>query len=146
MSLISCVSHCVHIVLHVPCSSDEFVLHTDASGLGLGCVQNVVRDEKTLPVAFFNHQLRGAEARYSATELEVLAIVVSVKHFVHYLYGCHFTVFTDHHPLTALLSSKVLNRTVQGMVLKLQEYSMEIQYREGKDNDNADGLSRQAWD
>jgi len=46
-----------------------------------------------------------------------------VKNFIKYLYGCHFLVFTDHRPLTALLSSRVLNRRLQGMVLKLLEFS-----------------------
>ena len=72
-------------------------------------------------------------------------MVASVQHFVHYLYGCNFVVMTYHCPLTALLTSKVLNRRLQGMVLKLLEFDITIMYREGKNNDNADGLSRQAW-
>ena len=44
--------------------------------------------------------------RYSATELEALAVCESVKHFSHFLYGATFTVLTDHKPLTALLTSK----------------------------------------
>ena len=54
-------------------------------------------------MAFYSRQLRGAETRHSATELEALAVVASVQHFVHYLYGCNFVVMTDHRPLTALI-------------------------------------------
>ena len=138
-------SLCNFCVLNVPCSHDKFILHTDASGRGIGSVLNVFRDGEALPVAFYSRQLRGAETRYSATELEALAVVSSVQHFVHYLYGCNFVVMTDHRPLTALLTSKVLNRRLQGMVFKLLEFDITIMYREGKNNDNADGLSRQAW-
>ena len=31
------------------------------------------------------------------------------------------------------------------MALKLMEFDVVIQYRQGEENDNADGLSRQAW-
>ena len=66
-------------------ASDRFLLHTDASGLGVGCVLNVCRDGEILPAAFYSHQLQGAEVRYSATELEALTVVESIKHFLHYL-------------------------------------------------------------
>ena len=49
---------------------------------------------------------------------------------------------TDHRPLMALLTSKVLNRRLQGMVFKLLEFDITIMYGEGKNNENADGLSR----
>ena len=72
-------------------------------------------------------------------------MVASVQHFVHYLYGCNLLVMTDHRPLTALFTSKVLNRCLQEMVFKLLEFDITIMYREGKNHENADSLSRQAW-
>ena len=95
-------------------------------------------------MAFYSRQLRGAEQRYSATELEGLAIYCSVMYFAHFLYGHTFTVFTDHKALVALRTSKVLNRRLQGWTLKLQGFDFEVIYRQGKLNGNADGLSRQA--
>ena len=138
-------SLCNFCVLNVPCSYDKFILHTDASGRGIGSVLNVFRDGETLPVVFYSRQLRGAETRYSATKLEALAVVSSVQHFVHYLYSCNLVVLTDHRPLMALFTSKVLNRRLQGMLFKLLEFDITIMYRKGKNNENADGLSRQAW-
>ena len=64
--------------LTIPNVSDSFRLHTDASGAGLGTVLSVVHSEEELPVAFFSKQLQGAEFRYSATELECLAVVVAI--------------------------------------------------------------------
>ncbi len=40
----------------------------------------VDREGEKLPVAFFSRQLRGNQCRYSAQELECLAVVESVKH------------------------------------------------------------------
>ncbi len=74
------VSLCYRCILHVP-SSDMLVVHTDASCRGIGGVLNVCRDGDILPVAFFSQQIRGAEHRYSATELEALAVVQTVNHF-----------------------------------------------------------------
>ena len=71
----------------LPAPGDEFVLQTDASLLGVGSVLNIVRIQEELPVAYFARQLRKAEKSYSATELEVLAVVESIKQFSPCLYG-----------------------------------------------------------
>ena len=74
-----------------------------------------------------------------------MAIVAAVNHFLPLLYGKKFTVVTDHKPLTALMSSKTLNKRLQGWALKLSEHNFDIVYRAGDLNGNADVLSRQAW-
>ena len=53
------------------------MLQTDVSGKGLSVMLSV-RDGVKLPVAFYSWQLREAETRYSASELECLAVVDSV--------------------------------------------------------------------
>ncbi len=111
----------------------------------LGAVLNVIRGDEVLPVAFWSRQLRGAEVNFSITELESLAIVASVEYFLGYLYGRSFTVVTDYKPCVSLLSSTHLNRRLRSMALKLQEFNVKIVYRQGKENGNADALSRQLW-
>ena len=58
----NCISKslCHHTKLTIPLPTDTFTLHTDASGIGVGAVLNVVRDHCELPVSFFSRQLRGA--------------------------------------------------------------------------------------
>ena len=132
-------------MLTIPSQEDCFVLHSDASGLGVGATLNVVREGVELPVAFFSRQLQGAEKRYSATELEALAIFKAINFFDHFLFGQTFTVYTDHKALVSLLKSKRLNKRLYGWMLKLLEFSFKIVYKPGRDNLDADGLSRQAW-
>ena len=132
-------------VLTIPSQEDCFCIHTDASGAGVGATLNVVRKGVELPVAFYSKQLQGAEKRYSATELEGLAVFRAVNYFDHFLFGQKFTVYTDHKALVYLLKSKRLNRRLYGWLLKLQEFDMEIIYKPGKENADADALSRQAW-
>lgn len=72
---------CEVCCLHVPVGGDVFMLQTGASGSGVGGVLNVIRKGEVLPVGFYARQIRGAERRYSATELEILAIVLTVLYF-----------------------------------------------------------------
>ena len=134
------------VLLTVPTQQDTFVLHTDASGRGIGATLNVVREGRKLPVAFFSKQLQGAQHRYSATELEGLAVFKSIHFFAHYLFGCRFVVLTDHKALVSFLHSRLLNRRLHGWILQLLQFDFEIQYRPGLENCDADALSRQAWD
>ena len=96
-------------------------------------------------MGFFSKQLQGAEKRYSATELEGLAIFRAVLYYAHFLYGREFTIITDHKALVQMMTGKALNRRVHGWALKLQDFSFKVVYCKGSKNGNADGLSRQAW-
>ena len=136
---------CDVCVLTIPSPEDCFSLNTDASGLGIGATLNVHRDGIEKPVAFFSRQLQGAQRRYSATELEGLAVFKAIYFFDHFLYGRNFKVYTDHQALVSLLRSKRLNKRLQGWVLKLMEFDFEVIYRPGSKNGDAHCLSRQAW-
>ena len=132
-------------ILFLPTASDVFVLQTDASGKGVGAVLSVCRDGEELPVGYFSRKLKPAEKNYSATELECLAVVQAIDYFAAHLIGRPFTVETDHRALQYFHSSRHLNGRLTRWALKLQSYTFTIRYRSGKSNQNADGLSRQAW-
>ncbi len=87
------VSSLCHLsILHIPLSSDSFLLQTDTSYFCISGCLSVCRDNQELPVAFYSRQLRDAETRYSISEIECLAAVESIKHFLVYLDGRHFTL------------------------------------------------------
>ena len=132
--------------LTVPTQEDVFTLHNDASGAGIGATLNVTREDKERPVAYYSKQLQGAQHNYSATELEGLAVFKSIHFFSHYLFGCRFTVVTDHKALVSFLHSRTLNRRLHGWLLQLLQFDFVIVYRPGRENLDADALSRQAWD
>ena len=133
---------CSMPLLTLPVPSDSFVLQTDASGVGLGAVLNVTRENELYPVAFHSRKLQPREQRYSASELECLAVVDAVTHFGCYLIPQPFLVETDHKALTYLMTAKHHNGRLARWALQLQPYTFTIQYRAGKDNINADILSR----
>ncbi len=137
-----CNQLCDSVCLCVPCVSDVFMLESDASSTGVGAVLSVVRKDENVPVAFFSKQLRGAQTRYSAQELEGLGVFEAIRHFAYFLYGRKFTVVTDHKGLVSMMTGRQFNRRIHNWCLKLTEFDFEVVYREGSKNVVADELSR----
>ena len=130
-----------------PNFNEKFTLETDASVHGLGAILSQVQEDKKLhPVAYASRALSDQEKRYAITELETLAVVWSMSHFHSYLYGHDVTVLTDHSAVKAVLcnpggSSKHARWWTQVFGAGIQ--NVDIIYRAGRDNANADALSRQ---
>ena len=129
-------------ILQFPNFNKTFILQCDASDFGLGCVLSQETDGKERPVAYASRTLNSAERNYSATEKECLAIVYALKHFRPYVYGRQFIVKTDHKSLEYVLKHKDPSSKLIRWALLLGEHDMKIQYRPGRANGNADGLSR----
>ncbi len=79
-------------VLAYPDYSKVFEIYTDASSKQLG----VVITQDTRPIEFFNQKLSDAQHKYSFIEIELLAIVETLKEFKGMLWGQNINVFTDH--------------------------------------------------
>ena len=105
--------------LTIPLPEDEMSIVTNAAGSGIEGVLQVRRKGIWEAAVYFSRQTKGSERRYSATELEALALVETVKNFVYYLYGKTFVAYTDHKPLCALLSSDRLNGRLRWLGMKL---------------------------
>lgn len=122
-----------------------YILHVDASFDGLGAVLNQEYPEGLRPVAFASRKLSASERNYPVHQLEFLALKWAVIDKFHdYLYGAHFTVRTDNNPLTYVLSSAKLNACGHRWLAALSTYTFGIQYRPGRENVDADLLSRNA--
>ncbi len=111
--------------LAFPDFSTPFTLYTDASALSLGAVlmQPDTRG-KNRAIAYASRTLNQAEANYSETRQENLAIVWALKHFRDINLGYHITVFTDYATNTGLFKDRNLTGrlarwylTIQGMPL-----------------------------
>ena len=125
--------------------SKEFVLHTDASGKGIGAIlYQRGEDRKLQVIGYASRALRNAEKKYHPTKLEFLALKWAVtESFREYLaYANHFLVLTDNNPLVYLMQAKKLNAFADRWVSELAEYNFTIRYRPGITNTDADCLSR----
>lgn len=132
-------------VLAHPNFTKEFILTTDASGSGIGGVLSQIHDGKERPLGFCSRALRPREmlfAKENATETEMLAMSWAIKYFKPYLYGKHFQVFTDCRALTYLNKMNSDNPRIMKYKLELEEYNFTVRYKPGKNNANADALSR----
>lgn len=131
-------------VLAAPNHAKKFLVHTDASMFGLGAVLSQVGDDgMEHPVAYLSRKLLPREVSYATIEKECLALVWALKKLQPYLYGRPFTLMTDHNPLVWLNRVAGDNPRLLRWSLALQPYNFTLQYRPGKQNANADGLSRQ---
>jgi hypothetical protein len=97
-------------VLVLPDQALPYHVCTDASGQAVGGV--LMQDTGTgcTPAcAYYSHKLSPAECNHAAHDREMLAVVMCIRDWRCYLDGTHFTVHTDHRPLTHLLGELKLN-------------------------------------
>lgn len=128
--------------LAIPNYNKAFIVTTDASSMGLSGILAQKDDNGVeAPVAFFSKKTSESQAKYSATQLELLAVVETLKHFRHYLIHKRFLLKTDHQALLALKHSKNQNSMLFRWSLFLSEFDFEVQYIKGEHNP-ADALSR----
>ncbi|UYV70554.1 K02A2.6-like [Cordylochernes scorpioides] len=90
----------------------------------------------------FSRALRGAESKYTITELELLAVVETCKRYHPYISGSHVIVHTDHKALIWLNSFIHTNGRLFRWSLKLSEDDLDFNYNKGCENHEADMLSR----
>ena len=133
-------------VLGFPEFSQPFILHTDASNQGLGAVLYQRQNGKLRVIAYGSRTLTAAEKNYHlhSGKLEFLALKWAItEKFRDYLYYApFFTVYSDNNPLTYVLSTAKLNATGCRWVAELADFHFTIKYRPGKENIDADSLSR----
>ncbi|KAK8576586.1 hypothetical protein V6N13_032506 [Hibiscus sabdariffa] len=125
-------------VLTQPVSGKEFVVYSDASYVGLGCV--LMQEGRV--VAYASRQLKVHEKNYPTHDIELAAVVIALKIWRHYLYGEKCIVYTDHKSLKYLMTQKELNLRQRRWLELLKDYDLSIEYHPGKANVVADALSR----
>ncbi|GBL98096.1 Retrovirus-related Pol polyprotein from transposon 17.6 [Araneus ventricosus] len=132
--------------LALPDFSKPFSVCTDASTFSLGAVLIQEDDSKFQhPVLFASRKLNNAESKYSIVELEAMAIVFALNQFKNYLYGRHFTVYSDQKCLSQILKLKDPSSKIARWILTLQEFDYTVIYKPGRFNFMADFLSRASY-
>lgn len=94
------------------------------------------------PVLYLSRKLSCREEAYSTSEKECACLVWAVQKLACYVSGSKFVVETDHCPLTWLnnMSSKSGRLLRWSMILR--QHNLDVRYKKGKLNANADALSR----
>jgi hypothetical protein len=120
------------LILAYPRYNEPFIVHTDASQVGLGAVLYQKQSDVMRVIAYASRTLTPAEKNYHlhSGKLEFLALKWAVSdQFRDYLYYApEFTVFTDNNPLTYVLTTVKLNATGLRWVGELSDFNFNIKY------------------
>jgi hypothetical protein len=132
-------------ILSFPDFQEEFQLQTDASGTHVGAVLCQASDEGSAKViAYISHKLTDQEQKWDVRDREAFAVVWACDQLRYYLIGKHFSVETDSENIAHLrwiLNYKKPGRWARWALL-LQEFEFTITPKPGKENQNADALTR----
>ncbi|KAL4290327.1 hypothetical protein GQ457_14G018800 [Hibiscus cannabinus] len=130
---------CSAPVLSLPDFDKEFIVETDASGVGIGAVLH--QGEK--PIAFYSQKLSPRMQGASTYHREMFAITQAVGKWRQYLLGRKFSIITDQRSLRELNQQTIQTPEQQRWLSKLIGYDFDIRYRPGRLNNVADALSRE---
>jgi hypothetical protein len=125
-------------------------LETDASASAISGIlsQLVLRRDGVAewrPIAFYSRKTSSAEHNYDTHDVELLAIIESLKHWRRFLQGLQapFEVLTDHGNLKGFAQKRDLSQRQRRWSMLLQEYTFIVIHRPGSQNP-ADKPSRRA--
>lgn len=118
-------------------------IYTDASLQGIGAVLKQTQPNgKEKPVAYFSKKLNETQKRKKAIYLECLAIKEALRYWQYWLINKSFTIFSDHKPLENMNIKSRTDEELGDLTYYLSQYNFKIKYAPGKNNLEADCLSR----
>jgi hypothetical protein len=124
----------------MPDMEKPFSIYCDVSGQGLGCV--LMQDGHM--VAYASRQLRKHDAHYLTHDLELAAVVHTLKIWRHYLMGKRYELYMDHKSLKYIFAQLNLNLRQRRWLELIKDYDIGINYHPGKANVVADALSQRS--
>nr|GEX14135.1 reverse transcriptase domain-containing protein [Tanacetum cinerariifolium] len=111
----------------------------------LGHAGAVLRQRKTKhfqPIHYASKTMTDAQAHYTTTEKELLAVVFDFEKFQPYLVLSKSMVYTDHSALKYLFNKQDAKLRLLRWVLLLQEFDITVRDKKGAENLAADHMSR----
>ncbi|XP_064081778.1 uncharacterized protein K02A2.6-like [Macrobrachium nipponense] len=112
----------------------------DSSKDGIGAV--IMQEGR--PIEYASRTLARNERNWAQIEKEVLSVVFGLERFDQYTFGRRVIVHNDHKPLSSILEKPLSQAPMrlQVLMMRLNRYDVEYQYKSGKSLLLADTLSR----
>jgi len=133
-------------ILASPQDSEPFHIKADSSDFASGAVlsQQLPREDKWHPVAFYSKSLSPVERNYEIHNKEMLAIIRALEEWRHFLKGAQHPVeiWMDHKSLEYFMTAKKLNRRQARWSLYLARFDFKLIHRPGCSMGKPDALSR----
>nr|GEZ82687.1 reverse transcriptase domain-containing protein [Tanacetum cinerariifolium] len=114
----------------------------DASDYAVGAVLGQRIEKHFRPIHYASKTMNQAEANYTTTEKEMLAVVYTFENFCSYLIMNRSIIYTHHSALKYLFSKKDVKARLLRWILLLQEFDFKVIDTRGAKNYAADHLSR----
>jgi len=134
------------LVLISPQDSEPFRIKADSSNFASGAVlsQQLPREEKWHPVAFYSKSLSPVKWNYEIHDKEMLTIIRTLEEWRYFLEGAQYPVeiWTDHKNLEYFMTAKKLNRCQARWSLYLVRFGFKLIHRLGHCIGKLDVLSR----
>jgi hypothetical protein len=132
-----------HLLTHVPMlkivdPDNDFHMFTNVCKEGLG---GFPMQEGSI-VCYEYQKLNEHEVNYVTRDLELAAIMHTLKMWRHYLLGRKFVLMIDHCGLWHLFDQPKLNSKQARWMALLSEFDLEIKHIKGKENKVVNALSR----
>ena len=124
-------------VLMLSDDNSDYVIYSDASLRDMGCV--LMQNGRV--ISYLSRQLKLHERNYPIHDLELVAVVFTLKVWRHYLYRKWCQIFFDHRSLKYITIQKELNLRQRRQIELIKDYDCTIEYHLEKDNVVADALS-----
>nr|GFA10918.1 reverse transcriptase domain-containing protein [Tanacetum cinerariifolium] len=129
-------------ILIAPNWDQPFKLMCDASDFAVGAVLGQRIEKHFRPIHYASKTMNQAEANYTTTEKEMLAVVYAFEKFRSYLFMKKSIVYTDHSALKYLFAKKDAKARLLRWILLLQEFDFKVIDTRRAENYAADHLSR----
>ena len=126
-------------ILIVPDRGQGYIVYCDASRAGLGYM--LMQSGRV--VAYGSRQLKNHKQNYPTHDMELAAVVFTLKIWRHYLYGEEFEVYSDHKSLKYIFTQRDLNMRQRKWMEFLEDYDFTLHYHPGNVNVLASITSRE---
>nr|GFB26233.1 reverse transcriptase domain-containing protein [Tanacetum cinerariifolium] len=123
-------------------STKPFLSNLSTSDFAVGAVLGQRIEKHFRPIHYASKMMNQAEANYTTTEKEMLAVVYAFEKFRSYLIMNKSIVYTDHSALKYLFAKKDAKARLLLWILLLQEFDFKVIDTRGAENYAADHLSR----
>ena len=123
--------------------SRPFRLRCNASTGGLGAtLEQEQPDGSIRPIVYISQATLTNERNWTPMELEAGCVVWSIRRLCQYLFSVFFLIYTDHECLQQISKKDESKHRIQRWMEFLSVYNYRLSYRRGRENANADFLSR----
>nr|GFB51120.1 reverse transcriptase domain-containing protein [Tanacetum cinerariifolium] len=128
-------------ILIAPNWDQPFELMCDASDYAVGAILGQRIKKHFQPIHYASKTMNQAEANYTTTEKEMLAVVYAFEKFHSYLIMNKSIIYNDHSALKYLFAKKDAKARLLHWILLLQEFDFKVIDTRGAENYAADHLS-----